>query len=321
MRKAAHLRAGFTLIELLVVIGIIAVLISVLLPSLAAARRQANLIKCAANLRQLHQGSSLFAHEHGGYLPLAGNLNCDIPNDNTVESTAKALGDARRKRYIYAYEPGRQIHVIVPFPAAIAQYMGWRNLSFNDWNKLDQELNNQRGVWQMFMCPETDALERGRASTNPDDNSPVSQGAMMVLSQLGNITHYWSTNSDFALNEALLGFDYRVQYKPRRLSGKLAHIQRPSETMLFCDAKLGKVDPKFPMNFQCPWITMAPTLESTGPVALSDVLVQNTQVMPLRAQIDQLRHKKRINVCFVDGHVETLPISAKSLERVFLLPK
>ena len=69
MRKNLRRPSGFTLIELLVVIGIIALLISVLLPALSKAREQANSIKCESNVRQLALATMLFAQDHHGYMP------------------------------------------------------------------------------------------------------------------------------------------------------------------------------------------------------------------------------------------------------------
>ena len=62
-------KQGFTLVELLVVIGIIALLISILLPALSKARKSANKVKCANNLRSFGQILNVYAVSNRQWLP------------------------------------------------------------------------------------------------------------------------------------------------------------------------------------------------------------------------------------------------------------
>ncbi|HEV7301266.1 MAG TPA: prepilin-type N-terminal cleavage/methylation domain-containing protein [Tepidisphaeraceae bacterium] len=74
MRHLRHPRA-FTLVELLVVIGIIALLISILLPSLNKARQSARTLAGLSNLRQIGLGLQMYAHNNNGSLPICLNAN------------------------------------------------------------------------------------------------------------------------------------------------------------------------------------------------------------------------------------------------------
>jgi prepilin-type N-terminal cleavage/methylation domain-containing protein len=85
-------RHAFTLVELLVVIGIIALLISVLLPSLNRARQAGNLVDCQARLQQMGQALQIYVSQNRGLLPWGGIDHTEPWTDNVLPSPAMQEG-------------------------------------------------------------------------------------------------------------------------------------------------------------------------------------------------------------------------------------
>jgi prepilin-type processing-associated H-X9-DG protein len=307
---------------LLVVIGIIAILMSILLPTITRARHQAKLVQCSSNLRQIANACMLHAQEHGGYLPLAGDL--EVPPGTKLETLPQALSDSQFKRYAWVGRPMAGWIRPAPFVAGLAPYLGVTGLPMDNWYTLDQELNDREGAWKRFMCPDTDALERGKMFIDdPLDKNIAGQGFMMNFRYStggsGGGIHdlWWAHNTCYGFNEGIFGFHHDAAYEHNRLRGHLSRVRKASEVAIFTDANTRKSRPIPGVDLG--WISWTPSVTGTGPATLGDAFAGNGRV-DHNDSFDMKRHGGRINVGFADGHVETFMLTQKDLDRVYIVP-
>jgi prepilin-type processing-associated H-X9-DG protein len=288
--KPRRLRArlhAFTLIEVLLVIGIIAALIAILLPMLSAARRQAALVTCASNLRQVAATCLLHAHDHQGYAPLAGDLQgypLAFQDDQFV------LGDAAARRYTYWIGDHRPV---ASFEKSVIRY----------WTDAD-ELKISSSSFRLpalrpFRCPVFDSMGTDRF-----------YGRMSIETEPPS-GHFWSSYGDYVVNEGFTGFRTTAPDDVRRLRGHLSRVRASGSTVLIADGQ-----PRLDY-----WTVWTPT-DPAGTVTLGDAWLDRTRTPTRTASKDNFdlrRHRGKMNVAFLDGHVETLLMNANDLGGAVLI--
>ncbi len=263
---------GFTLIEVLVVVAIIALLISILLPSLANAREQSRRVKCLANMKSIGTAVYSFVTVHKDYAQL-------IKENNDV-----IAADYNKDRYEYQsqvsrvdFRPGAY-RALKSWPVAYAPYLGITSLKRNEqislapWTFKDEYVSGNTQVvdteyyWRKFGRHDIFYCASDRYAVR---NIGRPEKAMMVLSYASNYDVFgvsvWDRNNEFQLRgpdqrPISLGDQPKENQqdniwagtgKKPKLMGRIDKILHPAEVIMFCDGGPEYVEEN--------WVTSLPT--------------------------------------------------------------
>ncbi len=116
------------MVELLVVIGIIALLISILLPSLSRARESANRIKCLSNLRQISMAMYMYTNENNGYFPGGSRNGYQMYNDYINWQQPSSLWNTSSGQTIYSPSGAQGLPTRYLDEGSIQKYLGGKHI-------------------------------------------------------------------------------------------------------------------------------------------------------------------------------------------------
>jgi len=147
-------RRGFTLIELLVVIGIIALLVSILMPALGKAKELANQVKCASQLNALGKGNVMYMNDFDGQACAVGDP--DVPTLGAQSGTVGWYKDDQTRWYSLDFAWGQDWNGAMPGTVGGSLFLLVKHADV---------------VPEMFLCPSTDDRQPDldfAVSENPD---------------------------------------------------------------------------------------------------------------------------------------------------------
>ena len=345
-RTPRRTRTGFTLVELLVVIGIIALLIGVLLPALAAARRTAQRTTCLAKLHQIGLAFQVHAAGHHGYYPLAGAVAAMGP---------LGLNDAERQKYDYGFVYGdpltnnagyTDVSMLRPTVDAIAYTM---HLPVDT-----QDQEDLTGYVKNFICPSQniEKIQDFRTDTNfPYDEYESNCPTQIFGDGAGQGAYLLHQPSSYIWSEYVLGWSTGFEKYCRytlptdatpsatdgfRLRGKSDRVKHAEKVFLAGDGfgtnnrYQSTVPAGSVLNFGTLYNTGVPPAYrlpgAPGPVTVASAFDPTKDPRPALqlagnpGAFDKQRHRGLINIAFCDGHAEVKNITYGDLSTVYLVP-
>lgn len=202
---------AFTLVELLVVIGIIAVLISILLPALGQVREKSRQTKCLSNLRQLAMAAIAYSSENAGAMPGRGGsgMSVNIPGDPTSTFDWIAWQHSRDP-VTGTTSSGADLNLTY---SALAKFLGIRPAAHTS---AQEAVQISQDVEDVFVCP-----------SDPRTARPRQVGSTNIYRYSYSMNLMYSTPV-FTVS----GFG-RGERSDGKFNGTLSSIRKASEKVLF----------------------------------------------------------------------------------------